>query len=154
MNDWAALDRALVAMASSSSAEVREDGGWLAEFSKPQCEMCHDSVRPLVHLWSAERNLTRSILRVREQTGDRIVLEVRRFGRAKPGEMEFLRTDLPRAAACITRDEFRARLQRARTGGADSGPCFGSSAESQEAAENKEGRRNWLSANLASRGVS
>ena len=112
MNDWAALDRALAAMASSGSAEVREDGEWLAELSKLHCELRHDSVRPLVHLWSAERNLTRSVLRVREQTGDRIVLEVRRFGRAKPGKLEFLRTDSPRAAARITRDEFRARLQR------------------------------------------
>ncbi|HXR10313.1 MAG TPA: hypothetical protein VN792_06020, partial [Candidatus Acidoferrales bacterium] len=50
-----------------------------------------DGKNPLVHLWSAENNLTWRILRVREQSQDRIVLEVRRFGRAKPGRLEFLR---------------------------------------------------------------
>jgi len=112
MNDWAALDRALAAMASSGSAEVREDGKWLAELSKLHCELRQDSIRPLVRLWSSERNLTRRVLRIREQSDDRIVLEVRRFGGAKAGKLEFLRTDSPRAAARITRDEFRTRLQR------------------------------------------
>ena len=40
------------------------------------------------------------------------MLEVRRFGRAKPGRLEFLRTDSPRAAGRITREQFRARLRR------------------------------------------
>jgi hypothetical protein len=48
-----------------------------------------------VHLWSDERNLTRRVLRVKENADDRIVLEVQRFGRAKPGRLEFLRTDSP-----------------------------------------------------------
>ena len=112
MNDWAALDRALAVMASSGSTEVREDGEWFAEFSTLHCEFHHDRIRPLVHLWSAERNLTRSVLRIREQTGDYIALEVHRFGCNTPGKLEFLRTDSPRAAARITRDEFRGRLQR------------------------------------------
>ena len=112
MNDWAELDRALVAMAASGSTEVREDGEWLAELAALHCELHRDGKNPLVHLWSAENNLTRRILRVREQSQDRIVLEVRRFGRAKPGRLEFLRTDSPRAAVRITREQFRARLRR------------------------------------------
>src|SRR5579863_4431706 len=113
MNDWADLDRALVAMAASGSTEVREDGEWLAELAALRCELHSDGKNPLVHLWSAESNLTRRILRVREQSEDRIVLEVRRFGRAKPGKLEFLRKDSPRAAGRITREHFRARLSRA-----------------------------------------
>ena len=97
MNEWAELDRALDAMASSGSAEVREDGQWLAELTGLRCEFRAEGKNPLVHLWSEERNLTRRILRVREQSQDRIVLEVQRFGRAKPGRLEFLRTDSPRA---------------------------------------------------------
>lgn len=112
MNDWAELDRALVAMAASGSAEVREDGEWLAEFAALHCELHRDAKNPLVHLWSAESNLTRRIVRVREQSQDRIVLEVRRFGRAKPGCLEFLRVDSRRAAGRITREQFRARLRR------------------------------------------
>jgi hypothetical protein len=113
MNDWVQLDHALVEMAASGSAEVREDGEWLAELAALHCELRSDGKNPLVHLWSAESNLTRRILRVREQSQDRIVLEVRRFGRAKPGRLEFLRTDSPRAAGRITREQFRARLSRA-----------------------------------------
>ena len=112
MNDWAELDSALSAMAASGSAEVREDGEWLSELAALHCELRSEGKNPLVHLWSGERNLTRRVLRVREQSQDRIVLEVQRFGRAKPGRLEFLRTDSPRAAGRITREQFRARLRR------------------------------------------
>jgi hypothetical protein len=49
---------------------------------------------------------------VKENADDRIVLEVQRFGRAKPGCLEFLRTDSPRPAGRITREQFRARFAR------------------------------------------
>jgi hypothetical protein len=111
-NDWAALDRAIQALASSGSAEVREDGEWFAEMAGLRCALHGAGKSSLVHLWSGERNLTRRILRVREQSPDRIVLEVHRFGRAKPGRLEFLRTDGPRAAGRVAREQFRARFQR------------------------------------------
>jgi hypothetical protein len=115
MNEWAELDRALAAMASSGCAEVREDGEWLAELATLHCELRCDNKNPLVRLWSSESNLTRRILRVRERTDDRIVLEVRRFGRlgrAKPGKLEFLRSNRPRGLARVTREQFRSRLHR------------------------------------------
>lgn len=112
MNEWAELDRALDAMASSGSAEVREDGQWLAELAGLRCELRAEGKNSLVHLWSEERNLTRRILRVREQSRDRIVLEVQRFGRARPGRLEFVRTDSPRAMARVSREQFRARFER------------------------------------------
>ncbi|MFZ0582279.1 MAG: hypothetical protein WAN72_19690 [Candidatus Acidiferrales bacterium] len=83
--DWAALDRALSDLAASGCVEVREDGQWLAELASLQCEIKRKGNQALVHLWSDERNLTRRVLRVRERAEDRIVLEVQRFGRAKPG---------------------------------------------------------------------
>jgi hypothetical protein len=112
MNDWSDLDRALGAMAASGSTEVREDGEWLAELSALRFEVRNEGKNPLVHLWSDERNLTRRILRLRENSQDRIVLEVQRFGKAKPGRLEFLRTDSPRSAIRITREQFRARFRR------------------------------------------
>jgi hypothetical protein len=112
MNEWAELDRALDALASSGNAEVREDGQWLAELTGLRCEFRAEGKNPLVHLWSEERNLTRRILRIREQSQDRIVLEVQRFGRTKPGRLEFLRTDSPRPSARVTREQFRARFER------------------------------------------
>jgi hypothetical protein len=112
MNEWAGLDRALEAMVASGHAEVREDGEWLAELAGLHCELRSQGKNSLVHLWSDERSVTRRVLRVREQSEDRIVLEVQRFGRAKPGRLEFLRTDSPRIAGRITREQFRARFQR------------------------------------------
>lgn len=110
--DWAALDRALGDFAESGCVEVREDGQWLAELASLQCEINRKGKQALVHLWSDERNLTRRVLRVKERSEDRIILEVQRFGRAKPGRLEFLRTDSPRAAGRITREQFRARFER------------------------------------------
>ncbi|MGA7855013.1 MAG: hypothetical protein WCA15_16930, partial [Candidatus Acidiferrales bacterium] len=110
--DWAALDRALSDLAASGCVEVREDGQWLAELASLQCEINRKGNQALVHLWSDERNLTRRVLRVKERAEDRIVLEVQRFGRAKPGRLEFLRTNSPRAAGRITREQFRARFDR------------------------------------------
>ncbi len=110
--DFSELDRAIGEMASSGSVEVHEDGEWLAELVGLHCEIRQQGRNSLVHLWSDERNLTRRVLRVKERTAERIVLEVRRFGRAKPGRLEFLRTDSPRSAGRITREQFRARFQR------------------------------------------
>jgi hypothetical protein len=111
-NDWAALDRALSDLAASGSVKVRQAGEWLAERATLHFELRVERKNPLVHLWSDERNLTRRVLRVKQHADDRIVLEVQRFGRAKPGRLEFLRTDSPRPAGRVTREQFRARFAR------------------------------------------
>ncbi|HTU34846.1 MAG TPA: hypothetical protein VMF66_13680 [Candidatus Acidoferrum sp.] len=112
MNDWAELDRALSEIARFDAVEVREDGQWLAGFSALNYELRRSGKTVLVHLWSSERNLTRRILRVREQSPLRIVLEVQRFGRPNGARLEFVRTDSHRAEARISREEFRARFNR------------------------------------------
>jgi hypothetical protein len=111
-NDWAALDRALSDLAASGSVKVRQAGEWLAERATLHFELRVERKNPLVHLWSDERNLTRRVPRVKQHADDRIVLEVQRFGRAKPGRLEFLRTDSPRPAGRVTREQFRARFAR------------------------------------------
>ena len=111
-DDWAELDRALGEMAASGSVEVREDGEWLAELAGLHCELRRQGKTSLVHLWSDERNLTRRVLRVKEHSENQIILEVQRFGRAKPGRLEFLRTNSSRSPGRITREQFRARFDR------------------------------------------
>lgn len=98
MNDWAELSRVLETLSVSGGAEIREDGEWFAELAGLHCEVHTQGKNPLVHLWTGERNLTRRILRIREQSENRIVLEVQRFGRTRPGRLEFLRTDSRRGA--------------------------------------------------------
>jgi hypothetical protein len=112
MNDWAELGRALDGITACGSAEVREDGEWLAELATLRCELRLEGKSPLVHLWSDKRNLTRRVLRVREQSQDRIVLEVQRFGRTAPGRLEFLRMESPRPARRVTREQFCAGFAR------------------------------------------
>jgi hypothetical protein len=112
MEDWAALDRALGELAGAGAVEVREDGEWLAGLSALHYELRRSGKSALVHLWSDERNLTRRILRVKEQSQEKLVLEVQRFGRPRPGRLEFLRTESPRAAGRVTREQFRARFHR------------------------------------------
>jgi hypothetical protein len=92
--------------------EVREDGQGLAEIATLQCEINRKGKQAMVHLWSDERNLTRRVLRVKECAEDRMVLEVQRFGRTKPGRLEFLRPDSPRASGRIAREQFRVRFKR------------------------------------------
>ena len=111
-DDWAELDRALGEMAASGSVEVREDGEWLAELAGLHCELRRQGKNSLVHLWSDERNLTHRVLRVKEHSESQIILEVQRFGRAKPGRLEFLRKDSRRSPERITREQFRARFRR------------------------------------------
>src|ERR1700683_470623 len=114
-DDWAELDRALGEMAASVSVEVREDGEWLDELAALHYEVRREGKAALVHLWSDQRNLTRRVLRVKERSENRILLEVQRFGNAKPGRLEFVRIDSPRSAGRITREQFRARLRRILT---------------------------------------
>lgn len=112
MDEWAELDRTLNALLASGHAEIHEDGAWLAEFAEVQCELRRTGGGALVHIWSNQRNLTRRVLQIREQTESRVVLDVQRFGRAKPGRLEFLRAESPRPPARTAREQFRARFRR------------------------------------------
>ena len=112
MEDWSELARALAEIAASESAEVREDGEWLAGLSPLRCELRAEGKQPLVHLWSNERTLTRRVVRVKERTPDRIVLEVQRFGRASPARLELARSSGARTKGRVTREQFRGRFAR------------------------------------------
>src|SRR3984957_13720958 len=112
MNDIAEVDRALNEIACSGAAEVREDGRWLADLSGLHFEFRQEGKNSLIHLWSDEQNLTRRVVRVKETTDKHIILEVQRFGRKTPGSLEFIRKDSQRSPGRISREQFRASLQR------------------------------------------
>jgi hypothetical protein len=112
LDEWIELGRALDAMAASGSAEVREDGEWLPGLVALHCELHQVGSAPVVHLWSDTCNLTRRVVRIREQSGDRVILDVQRFGRAKPGRLEIQRADSPRPVGRISREQFRFRFRR------------------------------------------
>jgi len=111
-DDWSELGRTLREFSASGVIEISEDGEWLAELTDLQFEVHLEGKNPLIHLWSEERNLTRRLLRVKSQDEDRIVLEVQRFGKSKPGRLEFSRRDQARARVRISREQFRERFER------------------------------------------
>ncbi len=65
----------------------------------------------MLQLWSEEANLVRQVISLREETSDRLMLDVRRFGKAQPISLEFVRRDSARAPERLTREKFRARLE-------------------------------------------
>jgi hypothetical protein len=105
------LSRTLANLQSAGDVEVCEDGERLAELAKFQFEVRRQGRATFVHLWSDERNLVRRVLRVAEDAPGRLVLEVQRFGKSKPGRLEFL-SSAGRPAGRISREKFRARFRR------------------------------------------
>jgi len=112
MDEWSNFEQALEQLAASGAVEVHEDGEWLAALNGFHSEVRRKGKQALIHLWSSESNLVRTIVRISACEPTRIQLEVQRFGRTKPGRLEFLSAPAPRPAARIGREQFRARFAR------------------------------------------
>src|ERR1700684_395512 len=95
-----ALDRLLAA----GRVEVRENGAWLAPVEDFRYELRQQGDVLLLHLWSAERNAVRRVLRIDEGPPDRLTLEVARFGRARPDRLEFVSAPTGRAPGRVLRE--------------------------------------------------
>src|ERR1700693_2560112 len=74
------LRRALDGLCAVGAPEVRENGEWLAGLDGVQYEVSAQGEAALLHLWSAQQSLVRRVLRVAEESRDRVVLDVSRFG--------------------------------------------------------------------------
>jgi len=106
------LEACLRALAASESVEVRENGARVATFSALSWELRGTQAKPLLRLWSEQCNLTRRVLAIADHSDERLALAVERFGRLKPGRLEFVRVDFARSSRDISREEFCARLGR------------------------------------------
>jgi len=107
----AELEASLREFAAAGAAELCENGGRLAPLSKLSWEVRGESVKPLLHIWSEEYNLTRRVIAITDHSDARLVLSVERFGRTRPDRLEFVRTDFERPARELAREEFCARLK-------------------------------------------
>jgi hypothetical protein len=105
------LQASLQEFVSSGIVEVRENGGRVAPFSGMSGEVRGAGEKPLLHLWSEQFNLTRRVLAITDHSEHRLALAVERFGRAKPGRLEFIRKEFERGAREVSREEFRGRLK-------------------------------------------
>src|SRR5579863_7008397 len=106
------LRRALDGLCATGKPEVRENGEWLAGLEGVQYEVSAQGEAALLHLWSAEQSLVRRVLRVAEESGDRVVLEVSRFGYSRHAQLELDAGGAPRETRRVEREQFSSRLRR------------------------------------------
>src|SRR6202051_292919 len=106
------LRRALDGLCATGAPEVRENGEWLAGLEGVQYEVSAQGDAALLHLWSAQQSLVRRVRRVAEEAGDRVVLEVSRFGYSRHAQLEFVAGGAPRETRRVEREQFSSRLRR------------------------------------------
>ena len=111
----AELRRALDGLCAIGTPEVRENGEWLAGLDGVQYEVSAQGEAALLHLWSAQQSLVRRVLRVAEESGDRVVLQVSRFGYSRHAQLEFVTGGAPRETRRVEREQFSSRLRRILT---------------------------------------
>src|SRR5580704_9180091 len=108
----AELRRALDSVCAAGPPEVRENGEWLAGLDGVQYEVHAEGEGALLHLWSAEQSLVRRVVRVAEETRERVVLEVSRFGYPRHAQLEFVADGATRETRRVEREQFSARFRR------------------------------------------
>ena len=92
--------------------EIRESDARITPGSPLSWEVRGTSERPLLHLWSENCNVTRRVLAITHNAGDRLALAVERFGRVKPERLEIVSLPFLRTAKEISREGFCERLRR------------------------------------------
>ncbi len=109
------IERALAELAKSGAVEVQENGRRMGT-EELQFEVKAENSAVLIHLWSDAQSVVRRVVGIAEQSEERVVLEVRRFGHARPGRLEFRIRGRERAAgqraAKARRAEFGAQFAR------------------------------------------
>jgi len=111
----AELRRALASVSSAGAPEVRENGEWLAALDGLQYEVRAQGESALLHMWSARQNLVRRVVRVAEESSERVVVEVLRFGHARNTRLEFVAASPVREARRVDRSQFGDRLRQILT---------------------------------------
>jgi len=108
----AELETTLREFAAAAPVEVRENGGRMVALAGLSWEVRGTAAKPLLHLWSAEYNLTRRVLAIADHSEQCLTLAVERFGCTKPDRLEFVRVNFDRSAREITRHAFCEQLRR------------------------------------------
>ena len=106
------LEATLREFGAATPVEVRENGGRVAPLAALSWEVRGAPEKPLLHLWSAECNLTRRVLAITDHSEQHLVLAVERFGRRKPDRLEFVRMSFERRQSEMSRDAFGQQLRR------------------------------------------
>lgn len=111
MNLAAELEASLKEFLAVGLVDLHENGGRTSLASSLSWEVRGNGEKPLLHLWAERFNLTRRVLAITDQSEQRLVLAVERFGRAKPDRLEFVRREFERGARQVSREEFCEQLR-------------------------------------------
>ena len=106
------LRRALDGVCAAGAPEVRENGEWLAGLEGVQYEVSAQGDAALLHLWSAQQSLVRRVLRVANESRNRVVLEVSRLGYSRNAQLEFVVGGATREPRRVEREQFSGRFRR------------------------------------------
>lgn len=111
MSLGAELEASLKEFLTVGVVDLHENGCRTSFANDLSWEVRGDGEKPLLHLWAERFNVTRRVLAITEQSDQRLVLAVERFGRAKPDRLEFVRREFERGARQLSREEFCERLR-------------------------------------------
>jgi hypothetical protein len=111
----AELKRALDAVCAAGAPEVRENGEWLPALDGVQYEVRAQGEVALLHMWSAQQTLVRRVVRVIEESRERVVVEVLRLGHSRQSRLEFLVVGPVRETRRVDRGQFAGRLRQILT---------------------------------------
>jgi hypothetical protein len=100
-------------LTASPQSFVLEDGRILFDMQVARYSLSSEQGRCLLHLWSGERNLVRTVTAIRARKNS-LRLEVRRFGQSKPQAMELVadRDRRPPGTRQTTRTKYLRVLER------------------------------------------
>ena len=105
-----ALKEALARLLGSGRVKVLENGSWLAPFENFQYEVREKAGATVLHLWTQESTLVCSVIAIDANEDDRLALQVKRFGRNRPDQLEFVCREREPETGHLRREKFRARL--------------------------------------------
>src|SRR5579863_3748815 len=101
---------------TATSVEVRENGVRVATIDRTidtfSWELRGTATKPVLSVHSDQFNITHRIVAIFAESEGHVALSFERFGKSRPGRIEFRRIDFTRPAREITREEFRQRLAR------------------------------------------
>src|SRR5271163_4960302 len=101
----AELRRALDGLCARGVPEVRENGEWLAALDGVNYEVRAQGEAALLHLWSAQQTMVRRVVRVVEESRERVVVEVVRFGHSRHAQLEFVAAGASREPRRLDRSQ-------------------------------------------------
>ncbi|MBZ5659824.1 MAG: hypothetical protein LAO08_05395 [Acidobacteriia bacterium] len=107
----AELRRALDGVCAAGAPEVRENGEWIAALDGVHYEVRAQGEAALLHLWSAQQSLVRRVVSLAEESRERVVVEVVRFGHTRRARLEFVAAEA-REPRHVDRAQFSDRLRQ------------------------------------------